>query len=196
LYLAVADKEVSAKQINENNISRPFLFEFTKGATKMFKHKLFAIALILVLVSSLAVWVGTSKATPASGVTVEPIGAGTLPSPIDAKFKLPSGVVHTDVSKITMAKVTIAPAGDTGWHQHGGPIWVVIASGTLTLYDGDDPSCTGVVYPPGSAFMDPGNHTHIARNEGSENLVVYAVYMTPAGGALRIDVPAPGNCPF
>ena len=162
----------------------------------MFKRKLFAIALILALVSSMAVWVGTSKATPASGVTIEPIASGSLPDAVWAKFKPQSGVVHTDVTKITMNKQTVTPGGTTGWHQHGGPIWVVIASGTLTLYDGDDPSCTGVVYPPGSAFMDPGDHTHLARNEGSENVVVYITFMLPEGGAPRIDVPAPGNCPF
>ena len=162
----------------------------------MFKRKLFAIALILVLVASMAVWVGTSKATPASGLTIEPIASGSLSDPVEAKFKPQSGVVHTDVTKITMNKQTLAPGGTTGWHQHGGPIWVVVASGTLTLYDGDNPSCTGVVYPAGSAFMDPGDHTHLARNEGSENVVVYVTFMLPEGGATRIDVPAPGNCPF
>jgi quercetin dioxygenase-like cupin family protein len=162
----------------------------------MFKRKLFAIALILAILSSMAVWVGTSKATPAIGVTVEPITAGNLPHPIWSKFKPESGVVHSDISRITMSKVTFAPGGDAGWHQHSGPVWVVVASGTLTFYEGDDPHCTGVVYPAGSAFMDPGNHTHTARNEGSENLVIYVVFMTPEGGATRIDVPAPGNCPF
>jgi quercetin dioxygenase-like cupin family protein len=162
----------------------------------MFKRKLFAIALILVLVASMAVWVGTSKATPASGITIEPITSGSLPEPVGAKFKTQSGVVHTDVTKITMNKQTLTPGGTTGWHQHGGPIWVVIASGTLTLYDGDDASCTGLVYPAGSAFMDPGDHTHLARNEGSENVVVYVTFMLPEGGAPRIDVPAPGSCPF
>jgi quercetin dioxygenase-like cupin family protein len=162
----------------------------------MFKHKLFAIALILALVSSLAIWVGTSKATPSSGITVEPVTSGSLPDAVDAKFKTQFGVVHTDVTKITMNKQTVTPGGTTGWHQHGGPIWVVIAAGTLTFYDGADPSCTGTVYPPGSAFMEPPNHTHLARNEGSENVVVYITFMLPEGGAPRIDVPAPGNCPF
>ena len=162
----------------------------------MFKRKLFAIALILTILSSMVVWVGTSRATPASGVTSELITSGGLPEPIWAKFKPQSGVVHTDVTRITMIKQTVAPGGTTGWHQHGGPIWVVVASGTLTLYDGGDPSCGGVVYPPGSAFMDPGTHTHNARNEGSENVVMYITFMLPEGGATRIDVPAPGNCPF
>lgn len=163
----------------------------------MFKRKLFAMVLILVILSSMAVWVGTSKATPASGVTIEPIGAGNLSDPIWAKFKPQQGVVHTDVSRITMSKVTFAPGGVAGWHQHSGPVWVVVASGNFTYYEGDDPTCTGVVYPAGSAFMDPGSHTHNARNESSsENLVIYVVFMTPEGGATRIDVPAPGNCPF
>jgi hypothetical protein len=124
----------------------------------MFKHKLFvATTIVAVLISSL-VWVGTSKATPPTGLTSEPIASGNLPEPIWAKFKPTSEIVHTDVTKITMIKQTFAPGGTTGWHQHGGPIWVVIASGTLTLYDGGDPSCTGVVYPPGTAFMDPDTH--------------------------------------
>jgi quercetin dioxygenase-like cupin family protein len=171
-------------------------FILTKGDSKMFKHKLFVITLILVLALSMIVWVGISKATPASGLTVEPIASGSLTAPIDTKFKPSSGVVHIDVTKITMIKQTLTPGGTTGWHQHGGPIWVVIASGTLTLYDGNDPSCKGVVYQPGTAFMDPGDHTHIARNEGSENVVVYVTYMLPDGGVPRIDAPAPGNCPF
>lgn len=162
----------------------------------MFKRKLLVVtAIVAVLVSSM-VWVGNSRATSATGVTVELLTAGNLPGPIQSKFKPQSGVVHSDISRITMSKVTFAPGGDAGWHQHSGPVWVVVASGSLTFYEGDDPTCTGVVYPPGSAFMDPGNHTHTARNEGSENLVIYVVFMTPQGGATRIDVPAPGNCPF
>ena len=162
----------------------------------MFKRKLLMVTAILAVLVSSMVWVGTSRATPATGVTVEPITAGDLSDPISAKFKPPSGVVHTDTSRITISRVTFAPGGDAGWHQHSGPVWVVVASGSLTFYEGDDPTCTGEVFPKGSAFMDPGNHTHTARNEGSGNLVIYVVFMTPEGGATRIDVPAPGNCPF
>lgn len=162
----------------------------------MFNRKLLVVTAILVVLITSVLWASPSKATPATGITVEPIASGSLLDPIWAKFKPPSDVVHTDVTKITMIKQTVTPGGSTGWHQHGGPIWVVVASGTLTLYDGEDPPCTGVVYPQGSAFMDPGTHTHIARNEGSENVVVYVTFMLPEGGATRIDVPAPGNCPF
>ncbi len=155
----------------------------------------FTLAVLAVLIGSMFL-VGTSSATPGTGVTSEPIASGSLSDPIAAKFKTELGVVHTDVSKVALTKFTITPGGAVGWHQHSGPVWVVVASGTLTFYAGDDPTCTGKVHPQGSAFIDPGNDTHNARNEGSENLVIYVVFMLPADGAARIDEPNPGNCPF
>ena len=162
----------------------------------MSTNRLFTLFVVIAVLIGSTFLVGTASATPGTGITSEPIASGNLSGPVSAKFKTDFGVVHTDVSKVTLTKLTIAPGGAAGWHQHGGPLWVVVASGSLTYYDGDDPSCTGVVYPQGSAFMDPGGHTHNARNEGSENLVIYVVFMLPEGGAARIDVPAPGNCPF
>ena len=135
-------------------------------------------------------------ATPGSGVTGELIASGTLPEEVPAKFKTETGIVQADVSKINVIRYTIVPGGVFGWHEHGGPLWATVVSGNLTIYHGDDPTCTGEVYPAGSVFMDPGNHTHNARNEGTENLVVLVTFMLPEGGAPRIDVPNPGNCPF
>ena len=76
---------------------------------------------------------------------------------------------------------------------------MVVKAATLTYYSADDPTCTGIDYGPGQAFVDPGHgHVHIARNEGSTNLEFYATYFeVPPGGGFRIDIPtAPGNCPF
>lgn len=135
-------------------------------------------------------------ATPGSGVTGEVLASGTLFEPVPTKLKTELGIVQADVSKITVIRYTIAPGGVFGWHQHGGPLWATVVSGSLTFYHGDDPTCTGEVYPAGSVFMDSGNHTHNARNEGAENLVVIVTFMLPEGGAPRIDVPNPGNCSF
>jgi quercetin dioxygenase-like cupin family protein len=155
----------------------------------------FALAVLVVLSSSIFP-VATVRATAGSGVIGEPVASGTLPEVVPAKFKTETGIVQSDVSKITVIRYTIAPGGVFGWHQHGGPLWATVVSGNLTVYHGDDPTCTGEVYPAASVFMDPGNHTHNARNEGTENLVVIVTYMLPEGRAPRIDVPSPGNCPF
>ena len=164
----------------------------------MFRHKVFVVTTLLAVLVSSLVWVGTSMATPGSGVTPSPITAARLADPVQLKFKTEgSGFGNgLEVTNLSMVKFTVVPGGAFGWHQHGGPVWAIIASGTLTLYQGDDPSCQGKEYGPGSALLDPGDHTHNARNESDVDVVVYATFMLPEGGAARIDVPSPGNCPF
>ena len=132
-----------------------------------------------------------------SGVTAQPIAIGVLPTPIRTKFKTArSAGPGTRVEDLVVVRFTVAPGGSFGWHQHGGPVWVIVEQGTLTLYDGDDASCTGQPQVAGSAFLDSGNHVHNARNEGAEPVVVLATFMLPDGGALRTDVENPGVCPF
>lgn len=158
-----------------------------------------ALALVvLVTLLGTALLVQTTSATPGSGVTPESITVVNLAQPVDAKFKEKASGFRTDteVTNLQLIKFTVTPGGFFGWHAHGGPVWAMVASGTLTLYDADDPSCSGTDYPAGSAFLDPGIHVHNARNEGSEDVVVYATFMLPDGGAVRIDAPDPGNCPF
>ena len=90
----------------------------------------------------------------------------------------------------------IVPGGTFGWHSHPGPSIVVVKSGALTLYRGDDPTCTGQVVPAGSGFVDDGGDVHVVRNEGSVDAVVYVTSLVPHGATRRIDEPSPGNCPF
>jgi quercetin dioxygenase-like cupin family protein len=153
------------------------------------------VALALLLTSSFVA--GTAMATRGNGVTGTPLASGVLPEPVRVKLKDEGGFGEgTLASSITTIKYTVQPGGYFGWHQHGGPVWAVIASGTLTLYDGDDPTCTGQAYPAGSAFLDSGSHTHNARNETNQLVEVVATFMLPAGGPIRIDMPDPGVCPF
>ena len=72
-----------------------------------------------------------------------------------------------------------------------------MTAGTVTDYEGNDPTCTPHVYTVGQGFVDEGGeHVHIIRNEGAVEARTYAVQLIPAGAARRIDMPAPGNCPF
>jgi quercetin dioxygenase-like cupin family protein len=89
------------------------------------------------------------------------------------------------------------PGGTTGWHTHLGHSLITVTAGTVTVYDGDDPSCTPHVYTAGMGFVDPGGgHVHVIRNEGSEQAQTVAVQLIPAAQPRRIDAPNPGNCPF
>jgi quercetin dioxygenase-like cupin family protein len=166
--------------------------------TKVRNQGRFASLLGSALLCGLALVPGAASATRSEGVSAEPVAFGSLPEPIRAKLKGDeSGFAEgTDVAQVAVIKFTIAPGGFFGWHTHGGPVWVVVAAGELTLYDSDDTTCTGHVHKPGSAFLDSGNHVHNARNEGANPVVVYGTFMLPAGGAVRIDANDPGVCTF
>jgi quercetin dioxygenase-like cupin family protein len=159
--------------------------------------KIFSLAVFITLLAA-AMYVQISHATPGSGVTASPIAAAKLTEPVQLKFKTEGSGFGDglEVTDLLMAKFVVTPSGAFGWHQHSGPVWVMIASGTLTLYQADDPSCQGTAYGPGSAFVEPGGDTHNARNEGNVDVVVYATFMLPEGGAALIDAANPGVCNF
>jgi quercetin dioxygenase-like cupin family protein len=87
----------------------------------------------------------------------------------------------------------IAPGGNTGWHSHPGPSLVTVKAGTITQYEGDDPSCTPEVFTAGESFVDPGgDHVHILRNEGTvppRRSRSRSCQRAPR----RIDMPAPAT---
>jgi quercetin dioxygenase-like cupin family protein len=103
-----------------------------------------------------------------------------------------------DPSDIIVNSSSLAAGGSTGWHTHSGPVMVVITGGAFTMYHGDDPACARTVYPAGTAFIESGGpkDIHIGRNEGSVAVTWVATAIVAVGAAGRIDVPAPGNCPF
>lgn len=91
-----------------------------------------------------------------------------------------------------------APGGTSGWHSHPGPSLILVVAGTVTNYEGDDPSCMPHTYTAGEGFIDPGSgDAHLLRNETGAPAETIAVQLLPTRADRRIDVsPAPGNCPF
>jgi quercetin dioxygenase-like cupin family protein len=140
-----------------------------------------------------ALLAGQAWATTPKDVVGEPLAPGSLLEPVRIKLKDHSGGFGdgTAVAQISVIKYTVQPGGYFGWHTHGGPVWVVVAAGTLSLYDGDDATCTAHTQSAGSAFLDPGDHVHNARNEGTVPVVVYATFLLSAGAPARIDAPVP-----
>jgi quercetin dioxygenase-like cupin family protein len=106
-------------------------------------------------------------------------------------------IIAKEPSDVYVVINTVAPGGYSGWHTHPGPSVVLVKTGTATVYDGDDPTCTPVRYPAGTGFIDAGGgHVHMVRNEGKEQMVTEAFQIIPAGDGRRIEAPNPGYCPF
>jgi quercetin dioxygenase-like cupin family protein len=138
---------------------------------------------------------GIAFATPGGGIVAAPVIARATVDADNFKLKLHDSSNPADVA---IQQVTIAPGGFTGWHTHPGPAVVLVKSGEFTLYEADDPSCTGRTYRAGQSFVDAGyGNVHIGRNESAADVELWVAYLdVPVGGAFRIDAPAPGNCPF
>ena len=155
----------------------------------------FVLAL-LVIVGTLAAFGGTVLATPMRGVTSTLFAIGHFHE-IDSKTLSPSWQARINTkgeSDVWMLQNTIAPGGSFGWHSHPGPSIVLVKSGALTLYRADDPTCTPEVVEAGSGFVDNGHDTHLVRNEGTVEAVVYVTSIVPRGAQRRIDEPQPSNC--
>jgi hypothetical protein len=106
-------------------------------------------------------------------------------------------IIAKEPSDVYVVTNTVASGGYSGWHTHPGPSVVLVKTGTATVYDGDDPTCTPVRYPAGTGFIDAGDgHVHMVRNEGKEQLVTEAFQIIPAGDSRRIDAANPGYCTF
>lgn len=156
-----------------------------------------------------AVCAGTLLATPGPGFTGSTIAKGTFGA-LHLENHLRGGDWGTNLETHGQSDVYVqsnvwVPVGDstwptggtTGWHTHPGFSLIMVTAGTLTAYDGDDPTCTPRVYSQGMSLVDPGGgHVHLIRNEGKVAAQTIAVQMIPAGATRRIDSPAPGNCPF
>ena len=154
------------------------------------------------------------EATPAVGVTATVLNAAIVPE-FDARRRYrqtsEDPQEHRKVWKIELEatrmievwtiEFTVQPGGHGGWHTHPGPAVFTVSEGTLTMYEGDDPSCTPLVFPAGTGSIeaDTAAHNHLLRNETNSVARTIVTFLVPLGtgpGGLRTDLPDPGNCPF
>lgn len=147
-------------------------------------------------VLALGVTAGVVTATQPSRPVATTMATGTLATEAHAVIVAQNPTSTTarvaGVSEVRMVKFELAPGGAFPWHQHPGPVWVVVTRGTLTFYTAQ---CEALPHPTGAAFFDPGNLTHTARNEGDEPVEVIATFMFPAGaGPASVPQPAPSTC--
>jgi quercetin dioxygenase-like cupin family protein len=159
------------------------------------------IASLAIAAASAAALASVAFATPGSSVVGTIMARAGFADSVDIKLKLrdePEVIHVAGAADTVMQKIVIGPGGHTGWHSHPGPAIALITNGELTLYSGDDPTCTGRSYGAGQAFVDSGQgHAHMARNLTTQNTEVWVTYLdVPPGGSVRIDAADPGNCVF
>jgi hypothetical protein len=135
--------------------------------------------------------------TPGHDFTSTLVGRGNL-----GTFHIQSKADKYDVelkshdnTDIAVVNIVVPPGGHSGWHYHPGPVLVVVKTGTITFYMGDDPSCSPQPHPFNTTFIEQGGMVGIARNEGAVEATVTATFFAPAGSPLRLDAPKPSNCP-
>ena len=131
-----------------------------------------------------------------SGATVGRGNAGTFHIKSKEAGDYDIDLKTKDNTDLLVTNLVVAAGGHSGWHSHPGPVLVIVKTGTMTLYDGNDPTCTGKPHPAGTVFIEEGGMVHIARNEGAVEATMTATSFLPAGGAGRVDAAAPGNCAF
>jgi quercetin dioxygenase-like cupin family protein len=121
-------------------------------------------------------------------ITATPVALATLHQKYAISVRKPADLI--------VVKVKVPPGGSFGWHSHPSAVAVAITSGTLTLYDSSDASCTAKRFSRVQGFVEKPNHVHLARNEGTTPVTLYATYLgVPHGANPDVAASAPANCP-
>ena len=151
------------------------------------------------------------EATVPAGVTFTVLSRATVPE-FDARRKYEQEsddpqhdkkVWKIELEATRMVEVwtvlfTVQPGGHSGWHTHPGPAIFTVSAGTLTMYEGDDPSCTPHLFPTGTGSIeaDSPDHRHLLRNETTSVAQTIVTFVVPVGAPIRTDLPDPGTCSF
>jgi hypothetical protein len=170
-------------------------------------RKLLLVLSLTVVLGGMA-YIRTAMATPGSGFTGTTIAVGRF-GDIEvinqAVRRLGDGPPQTDLwlslqrtkgpSDLYVQNNLWVPGGTTGWHTHPGHSLIIVTEGTVTAYEGDDPSCSPTTYTVGMGFVDAGgDHVHLLRNEDSVDARTVAVQLIPTGATRRIDAASPSAC--
>src|SRR3954463_1161678 len=103
--------------------------------------------------------------------------------------------IHAGTGSMILERFTVKPGGSFGWHVHGAAVAVVVTGGTLTVFDPKVNSCAPFKVGKGQSFVEPANHVHLARNDGTRQATVYALYLgVPKASDAYIQKAQPAGC--
>ena len=154
-----------------------------------------------------------AEATAPSGVTFTVLNRATVPEfDVSRRFREESEDTNrrprqevwkieleaTRIIDVVSVLFTVQPGGHSGWHTHPGPAFFTVRTGTLTMYEGDDPSCSPQLFPAGTGSIEAetSGHIHLLRNETTSVAETIVTFLVPVGAPIRTDLPDPGTCPF
>jgi quercetin dioxygenase-like cupin family protein len=164
-----------------------------------------AFLMFLVVTAVLGVFRFSANATPPLGLSFTPVGRATMPAfSVKRKIKALDWEMELEADQpidVATQIVTFQPGGYSGWHTHPGPVFFTVRTGTLTVYEGNDPTCSPHVFTAGTGAVEAAtsDHIHMVRNETGSVAEAVVTYMVPVGAnPLRTDLPDPNNnnCPF
>jgi hypothetical protein len=140
----------------------------------------------------------TPHFTMGSGSVSTVVGRATFDNRLKVKRKTGhwKASVESDPLDIAVQTIVFQPGGQSGWHTHPGPVFILVVEGQMTFYQSEDRKCRPIVRSAGQGYLDTGEHAHIARNETQQEAKNVVTYFAPPGAVLRIDAPDPGHCPF
>ena len=152
------------------------------------------------------------EATPPLAVSFEVLNRATVPAfDVRRRYRQASDdpqqdkkvwkieLEATSMVDVVTVLFTVQPGGHGGWHTHPGPAVFTVSAGTLTMYEGDDPSCTPQHFPAGTGSIEAGTpaHSHLLRNETDSVAQTIVTFFVPVGTpTIRTDLPDPGYCAF
>ncbi len=118
-----------------------------------------------------------------------------LVAKVIAVGKMQATTIQAQTGMTILESYRLAPGGSFGWHVHGAPVAVVVASGTLTVFDPTVGNCKPFRVSRGMSFVEPANHIHLARNEGKTPALVYALYLgVPKAADVVHNESEPAGC--
>ena len=121
-------------------------------------------------------------------------GAPIVASPL-AVGKMTATTIHATTGSMILESIKIAPGGSFGWHTHGSAVAVVVTGGTLTVFDPSVTSCKPFKVSKGQSFVEPANHVHLARNDGTTKVTLYAMYLGVSNPAkANVAQTSPAGC--
>jgi hypothetical protein len=107
---------------------------------------------------------------------------------------IPQSQLLDGPATVTDRTLTIKPGEVLAWHYHPGYAFNVVTHGTLTVEDGCGgeealQSTDNPINPANPSFEETDGREHIAKNLGTEDVVVYNTFIVPQGRPTTVNIP-------